>query len=801
MAAAWIEAVRNLWVKDEEIDFRKLEAKWQLRTFESGGGEPTSDGTLPESRGLLCSLTGSDDPDERQRIVDQIQSNGGTYMGDLTKRITHLIVFKAEGRKYQAARNWGIRTVSVEWVSDSIARGMILDEKCYDPILPPEQRGVGAWNKNAIVERRISLGKRSRDGSTAGQDDGGRKLRKTASMKLTSQREDLWGDILGKAEPAGSSVPAAPTVPAQPMPSLQRSLGSKSMDTQNTRLSSFGASEEGRVFASCGFYVRGFSEQKTAVVISAVSSLGGLICTSLDEVIAASGAQLTHRFMVVPQTSAADTLPRTPEGIHVITEFYIERCMHKKYFFDPDQHVFGRPFPVFPLPGFANLTVCTAGFSGVDLNHMDKALRQLGAKYEERFTADASLLLCSALSAVRQEKLQLAVAWKVPVVSAEWLWECISTGSNVPIMTFLFSDLKQNISHPKRIEAGTGETKAKRKLDRSTRDMLDEDLFPGPAVKPAPKPKSRHDGDAAGFSSTPNSSKPAANTNTTATEYQRHIPANEQDSMTTHFETAPTHQLHLSTGSSAGSSAGRSGSSAPLSETTPNALNRPSPAPRQQPPRKPLARVFSEVADSDATDGEASLSSHPQPEHEIEPEVGDPEGEEEKEDPEEVKRRAEAEKIAAERIDLSTKLANSLFDSALLDGGPSRPEGLDSLSSRGATTRRRKREVLGRAVSNVSVASSASGNGGESSEASDTSLLGSINPAPAAEVEAPPPGTQITYEDPEADLAKARLKEKLGGKPIRGDTAARGQERVTFSDLGVYDQPRQSVRERRSRRK
>src|SRR5690606_4063389 len=132
-----------------------------------------------------------------------------------------------------------------------------------------------------------------------------------------------------------------------------------------------------------------------------------------------SGAQLAHRFLIVPQASAPETHPRLPENVYTITEFYIERCMHKKYFFDPSQHVIGRPFPRFPIPGFENLVICTAGFTGVDLNQVDKSIRQLGAKYEERFTANVSLLLCASLAVVRKQKLELALAWRVPVVRAD----------------------------------------------------------------------------------------------------------------------------------------------------------------------------------------------------------------------------------------------------------------------------------------------------------------------------------------------------------------------------------------------
>ncbi|KAK1751282.1 S-M checkpoint control protein rad4 [Echria macrotheca] len=724
MDAAWIEAVRDLWMQDADIDFDALEAQWQLKTFERSGSEPTPDGGEPQRRRLICCMTGFEDPDVRQEIIERVRANGGIYTGDLTKQVTHLVACKAEGRKYHAAKNWGLHTVSIEWMKDSIARGMILDEKCYDPILPQDKRGVGAWNKKTIT-RSVSLGKRSRDPAT-GQDDGKRKLRKTASVKLTNQRENLWGDILGKPqiveaapvvkpEPANPTQPA-PTIPVEYTTSQMQSLGSKPMDTQMTRISSFGPPDDGRVFASCGFYVHGFSEQKTAVVVGAVSSLGGLVCHSLDDLASASGAQLSCRFLVVPQTSTAESHPQIPENVDIITEFYIERCMHKKYFFNPADHVFGRPFPAFPISGFEGLTVCTAGFTGVDLNHMDKALRQLGAKYEERFTADSSVLICLSLSNVRPEKLQLALKWKVPVVKADWLWECISTGFNLPITKFLFADLRQNVTS-ENLGVWPDQEKTQQKHN-NPRHTISEQEFP-----PKPTAKSRNRGimDSSGFASSSRSKE-------TDTSKPAKAPINRNDSTTTettHFETAPTHPLQMNSSGTGESSSSRSGASAPLSETNPNVLNRASASPKKPPPRKSISRVFSEVADSEADSDVGQLSHLPTPvEHEpdvsatedVEPEVKldieldmhpDPEPEE---DAGEISKRLLEEKLAAERLNLETKLATSLFGSVIHEDPSSARVDPDAAPGPRAAPKRRKREVLGRAISNVSATSS---NGGE----------------------------------------------------------------------------------------
>lgn len=61
MAVGWVDAVRNLWVKDEQIDFGALEKEWCLKTFETGGGHMDSDGNMGPKEKLLCCLTGFED--------------------------------------------------------------------------------------------------------------------------------------------------------------------------------------------------------------------------------------------------------------------------------------------------------------------------------------------------------------------------------------------------------------------------------------------------------------------------------------------------------------------------------------------------------------------------------------------------------------------------------------------------------------------------------------------------------------------------------------------------------------------
>ncbi|KAK4650926.1 protein kinase activating protein dpb11 [Podospora pseudocomata] len=786
MATAWVEAVRDLWVRDAEIDFAALEKQWQMRAFERDGG--TMDPNHPRGQ-LLCCTTGIEDPAARQEIANLIEANGGRYTGDLVKDVTHLIAQKPEGKKYYASKRWGQQTVSVEWVRDSVERGMILDERYYDPVLPPEERGVGAWNKERA--QHAAMGKRLRENAAA-QEDGKRKLRKTASMKLNSQRDNLWGDILGMGKPPQPET-AEPfeTAPQQPAPSVsfqhvtQPSLSgpnpTKSMDTQGSKLSSFGRPDESGVFASCCFFIHGFSAKKTEMLLNTVASLGGMICHSLEEVSSASGAQMAHRFFIIPQDSPPEIQPKVPENVSIITEFYIEKCLHKKRFFHPADHVIGRPFPTFPIPGFEKLSICTSNFTGVDLNQIDKSIRQLGARYEERFTADISILVCPTLSGIRPQKLKLALEWKIPVVNAGWLWKCISTGSIVPIRDFLFPELKQqDLQGPKHTMAyETPEaTKGRQKPKQAARDTVDKDLLSKSTA--TTKPTRRSDIDASAFA--------LEKTDTVAKPPKKRM-APEDSFLTTantHFETAPTHHAPSESTKTPSNETPR----APLSEALPNCLNRPSSSSsassrsRQAPEtHKPLSRTRSEVADSEATDGDVGQSADTaSPLHSI---------------PEVEARKDNAEKLRAmraeqERIALSEKLTSALLkrttSTVIAAGSESAGLTADRLSSmegdrQQPQAKRRKREILGRAISNVSAVSNISAASSSEQKDAENGSLGDKDKSQGPLVSS----SQLHFEDPQSRKAKAALLGKLTGSTVEGGgklTAEQGF--VTIGDLGGY---------------
>lgn len=87
-----------------------------------------------------------------------------------------------------------MKIVSLEWFEQSLERGMVLDEGLYNPTLPVEERGRGAWDRREHTSP--SLGKRPRDPEHSDSlKNFRRKLRRSASAKMGSQSQAFWANI------------------------------------------------------------------------------------------------------------------------------------------------------------------------------------------------------------------------------------------------------------------------------------------------------------------------------------------------------------------------------------------------------------------------------------------------------------------------------------------------------------------------------------------------------------------------------------------------------------------------------
>jgi DNA replication regulator DPB11 len=330
---------------------------------------------------------------------------------------------------------------------------MILDEKLYAPSLPPEERGKGAWDRTK--PRRTSLGKRQRDDSITGMDGPKRKLRRTASTKLNSQSEGLWGDIVAGGGGMVAQVPRSGVwestdeqLPEESSHALKHEMNASSIRTE---VAPDPPTIEG-IFSGCRFYLGGFEPKKSQILADHLLPNGAELSSTIEGLLALSSNDSPIRlFRIIPSAIPERKrfkLPPTEAKVETITEWWVERCLHHKTFFEPSDHVIGRPFPKFPIEEFRQMTISSAAFTGIDLLHVKKAVELIGAKYSEDMTPQSSILLAKSVVHLRKDKADHAREWEIPIVNAAWLWDSITGGEILPIQKYRFKQPKRAGSVP-----------------------------------------------------------------------------------------------------------------------------------------------------------------------------------------------------------------------------------------------------------------------------------------------------------------------------------------------------------------
>lgn len=363
---------------------------------------------------------------------------------------------------------------------------MILDEKLYDPALPLEERGVGAWDRNK-PKKKTTLGKRTREESETGLAGPKRRLRRSASSKLNSQSDGLWGDITSTGGGLVTQVQRSGVWESTDEQTQRESSTTLKAPTDSSSIMTVAAPEPPVVtgiFSGCRFFLGGFEPKKSLILYKHLAPNGGEMVESVEDLSAESLKGATMRkFRMIPSTILEDDSSST-SSFETITEFWLERCLHNKQFLEPSDHIIGQPFPKFPIEGFQELTINSAAFTGIDLLHVTKSVRLIGAIYTEDLTPQTSILLTKSVTALRKDKAEHAHDWKIPIVNATWLWDCIAAGEKLPIQKYKFKTLARAVSLPSDKSASKNSQQAERSKSNLARSFQNTEPDTSHSSKP-----------------------------------------------------------------------------------------------------------------------------------------------------------------------------------------------------------------------------------------------------------------------------------------------------------------------------
>ncbi|KEQ94357.1 hypothetical protein AUEXF2481DRAFT_269709 [Aureobasidium subglaciale EXF-2481] len=427
----WIHAIRKSYMEDQEIDLEALVQEYRLPAFYN----------------LHICVTGFEDIDQRQDLIQKISNNGAHYHGDLTRDVTHLIVAKPRGAKYERAKTWNLKVVSAKWLEESLERGMAVDESLYHPLMAPEDQGHGAFVRD--YQKPSALGKRRRDDPSINQSEelGKRKMRRTASAKLADHSQSMMTSFLSHGGGESSEVAKDQWTEIKdqsPPPRDADRSRSRSESKERQRISrhtSWEAApihqeEEPGLFSGVSCLVHGHDDKKTAKIHEIVISNGGHIASNSDAFLLNDDAY-QYKILVLPSgwtSTTKGSLPEIPSGTWHATEWWLERCIKQKALLDPASDLLSQPHLSLPIDEFQGLTIATSGM-GHDVLHISKVVKLAGASYDEVLLPRTSILVVPS-AVPNSEKIAYAAKHRIPVVSEEWLLASIRNARKMSISDY-----------------------------------------------------------------------------------------------------------------------------------------------------------------------------------------------------------------------------------------------------------------------------------------------------------------------------------------------------------------------------
>ncbi|GAB7339286.1 hypothetical protein MBLNU457_5940t1 [Dothideomycetes sp. NU457] len=421
----WITAVRDAWIIDD-VNLPALTEEYRLPPFYN----------------LNICITGFDDLSQRDAIQKSVDDNGGIYHKDLTKHVSHLVAAKPQGAKYDRAKQWGMKIVSLKWLEESLQRGMTLEERLYDPLMPVEKQGHGAFIRAPLAR---TSPKRAREDSADGSREGmaKRRMRRTASSRLNSDSKGIWAGI-SQPEQSDSPAPDAPWAedgdilrPPSRALEVERSVIG---DSFAAKPQTWNRAGEPKAVVSVAVEPHGLFHNWVCLPCGHEDRIDRTIrkiLTDNDATVVEKPDGLEHYAsnphysiaLVLPSrwTAQQKPLPKVPTGTEFVTEMWVERCIIYKTLLAPTDDVLSRSFNGLSKNCFKGQIVASTGLKH-EVKQVAQIVQATGGTYIETLDKKASVLIINPEDADWQKPMY-AKKHRIPVVTLAWFLQSLALGS------------------------------------------------------------------------------------------------------------------------------------------------------------------------------------------------------------------------------------------------------------------------------------------------------------------------------------------------------------------------------------
>lgn len=420
----FVESVHSKWIKGDNIEIEDELRKGLLKPF----------------KGHFVCATNFENEEDRVEIEKLVTENGGQFSRNLHQNITILVTPRIMGVKCEYAVKWNIPLVSPSWVYDSMKSYIPIDPvfyafngstalpgpvRTFDPTMNLIPDDYFSANDDQIIQTKVIQKRKINDVQW--------KQLMPAPAKRIKKRTGgaLWKDEDDEEELREKQKELEQEYKTAYENHLINNIeGHKLTETADDK--------KGIFFGTC-FYLYGFDAKKIERLKSAVIPHGGSVTDDIDN------EYITHALIYSQIEYSAIPTHFHAKTFLLKTEWIIETSLEKKSL-DNDSF-WGNVIRYRNLADFSNLEITISGFKGVELMHIEKLIKMLGATYQPvlKPNSSPSKIEKILISTPGSNKEMYARRWNIPVVGVEWLWYCADYGIKAPLEKWLIPESSQSL--------------------------------------------------------------------------------------------------------------------------------------------------------------------------------------------------------------------------------------------------------------------------------------------------------------------------------------------------------------------
>lgn len=389
-----------------------------------------------------------DDVFDATKVSAWIQKHGGRVTDSLTVSNSCVVTTEPRGKRYEKALEWDIPVVHPVWVLDSLLRNAALD--CGDYALGDADsiygNGCKVWLKWFDYKDKQQQ----------------KEERPLPAPKPAKKDREVWHSIMLN----------------KPLPRENHRRNDDWDEVENTEDGDHELSNQDPIsevskapakrdlFRNFLFTIVGFLAPQNAVLTKVISANGGRVVdlTTRNVSTVVIPSKSSHQALLLLEKVPDSVRDKITQGlIAVVTEWFVERSL---FYGTTVEDRWGKP-----LLGFVSsprrFRVCTTGFTGIELLHLEKLIGYMNLEYCDTLTSNRDLLVFNIKlfeSSLRKNspqlfehpdeilncpvyqsghtsvsvtssknKIKAAKQWKIPVVSIAYIWESVLQSKLLPI--------------------------------------------------------------------------------------------------------------------------------------------------------------------------------------------------------------------------------------------------------------------------------------------------------------------------------------------------------------------------------